>query len=502
MSEVIMLVNVVEEEEARIAIVEDGRLGELFVERASRDNIVGNIYKGRVVNVARSIEAAFVEFGFRKHGFLHVSDIKSSAVGESGGGGGRGRRGDVTKLVRGGKEVVVQVTKEGIGDKGPALTTYLSLPGRFLVLMPGMSLRGVSRRISDDGERKRVKQMVASLEVPDDVGVIARTASLSVAKRELERDLDYLVRLWKTIKGRAEHSRAPATLYEETDHVIRVIRDVFHEEIRRIVVDSPDVHRRVQEFLRETMPHHVRKVKLYSGGEPLFHHFGVEKEIAKMNSRSVALPCGGSIVMDQTEALVAIDVNSGTFKGERDPEKAALKINLEAAEEIARQVRVRDLGGVVVMDFIDMQDKDRRAKVDKLLWDSLKRDKSRISMLKMSDFGIVEMTRQRRRASLRQTHYVDCPTCRSTGHVKSAETMGLELVRTMRLGLERKDVAHVNLEVTPAVANYLNNTMRARLAQLEKDSGKDIVVHASPGLNMEEHKISFLKKDGALVKVG
>ena len=499
MGEATMLVNVVEEEEARIAIIEDGRLGELFVERTSRDRIVGNVYKGRVVNVTPSIEAAFVEFGYRKHGFLHVTDVRASAVGA--GGAGRGREKDITKLVKKGDEVLVQVTKEGIGDKGPALTTYLSLPGRYVVLMPGMSLRGVSRRISDDVERRRLKDLMAGLEIPQDIGIIARTASLGAARREIERDINYLVRLWQTIKRRADKTRPPAIVYQESEHVIRVIRDVFHDDIRRVMVDSREMHQRVRDFLRETMPHHVRKVKLYDGHDPIFHHYGVEQEIANMHRRSVSLPCGGGIVVDQTEALVAIDVNSGQFKAERDPEESAFKINIEAAEEITRQIRLRDLGGLVLIDFIDMQDHEHRAEVEKALWKALKRDKARLRMLKMSAFCIVEMTRQRRRASMRQAGYVQCPTCRGTAHVKSTGTLGLDLVRALKLALHSDRIARVRIETPPAVANFLNNAMRSRIEELAEQSGKEIVIDADPSLGHDEHKMVFLNQDGASVSL-
>ena len=498
MSEALMLVNVVEEEETRIAILEDDKLQEFNLERASRDHIVGNIYKAKVVNIAPSIEAAFVDFGYRKHGFLHASDVRPSVGGHEG--YGRGSR-DISKTLRSGDEVLVQVTKEGIGEKGPALTTYLSIPGRHLVLMPGMSLRGVSRRITEQAERDRLKKTLKELDIPADVGVITRTAGSGITKVELQRDLDYLLRLWNVIKHRAEHLKTPVMVYQESDHVIRVIRDAFSEDIRKVVVDSPKVYERVREFMREVMPHHVRKVKLYEESEPLFHHYGVEGELEKMHSRRVELPSGGSIVLQQTEALVAIDVNSSQYKGERDPEKAAYKINLEAAVEIARQLRLRDLGGVIVIDFIDMRDKERRTDVEKALWNSMKRDKARTRVLKMSPFCIVELTRQRRRVSLGQAAFVECPVCHGTGLVKSPETMALDMIRRLQVGLSRADVARVDLEVTPEVANYLNNVMRARLQELENETRKQIVVHANPDMGQDEHKIAFLKEGGAVVTV-
>ncbi len=502
MSKSLMLINVVEEEEARVAVVEDDLLQEFYLERTRREHIVGSIYKGRVVNVEQSIEAAFIEFGYERHGFLHASDVKPS-VARSGGKGGGGRRGskDIRKALQPGDEILVQVTKEGIGDKGPALTTYLSLPGRYLVLMPGMSVRGVSRRISDEGERKRLRKIVKNLDPPNNSGLIARTAGEDRDKREFERDLDYLSRLWNTIQRRADQNDAPASIYQESDQIIRVIRDVFNEDIRNIYVDNKDVYERVKNFLREVMPHHVRKVKHYDGEDPLFHHFGVEEELEKMHRRTVDLPSGGSIVLEQTEALVAIDVNSGQFKGSKDAEQGAYKINKEAAKEIARQVRLRDLGGLVVVDFIDMQDHNHKKNVENVLHENLSRDKARFRMLEMSPFCIVEMTRQRRRKSLRQSTYVECPTCQGTGQIKSPETRALEIIRRLRIGLHSNEVAKVDAQLQPEVANYLNNTMRPRIRELERETGKEVRIHADPDRGPNEDQIHFRRKNGKLVRV-
>ncbi|MFP4175865.1 MAG: Rne/Rng family ribonuclease [Planctomycetota bacterium] len=503
MSKELMLINVVEEEEARVAVLEDDLLQEFYLERTGREHIVGSIYKGRVVNVEPSIEAAFVEFGYERHGFLHASDVKPSVARDSGGKNGSNGRGsrNIKKALRPGDEILVQVTKEGIGDKGPALTTYLSLPGRYLVLMPGMSLRGVSRRISDEDERNRLRKIIKDLNPPKNAGLIARTAGEGRDQREFERDMDYLGRLWKTIQRRAKKSDTPALIYQESDQIIRVIRDVFNENIRNIYVDNEDVFDRVKNFLREVMPHHVRKVKHYDGEEPLFHHFDVEEELREMHRRTVDLDCGGSIVLEQTEALVAIDVNSGQFKGSKDAEQGAYRINKEAAREIARQVRLRDLGGLVVIDFIDMEDHNHRKNVEKELHGNLSRDKARFRMLDMSPFCIVELTRQRRRRSLRQTTYVECPACHGTGQVKSPETHALEIIRRLRIGLHHQDVARVDVQLQPEVANYLNNTMRARLKELEEETGKDVQVHADPERGPKDDEIHFRRENGKLVRV-
>ncbi len=485
-----MLINVVEEEEVRIALLVDGRLEDLYLERTGREHIVGNIYKGIVVNLVPNLEAAFVEFGHTKHGFLHASDVLPSD------GGKRGGRDDIRRLLSEGQKILLQVTKEGIGDKGPSLTTYLSLPGRYLVLMPGVARRGVSRRISDDEERSRLRNLLRQLDVPSDMGLIARTAGEGRSKSDLKKDLDYLLRLWHAISQRADRSEAPAVVYQESDPVTRVIRDVFSEDIRRVVVDSEEVHTKVKDFLRTVLPRHVRKVKLHTGSEPLFHRFGVEEEIEKMHSRTVQLPSGGSIVLEQTEALVAIDVNSGTYKGRGDAEETAFQINMEAAPEIARQIRLRDLGGVLAIDFIDMSRDDHRSKVERSLWKALKSDRARLRMLKMSPFCIVEMTRQRQKQSLRQSTYVECPHCHGTGHVKGPETVALQALRQIKAGLDTEKLASVEVAMPPSTANYLNNEMRGRLQKVEDSSGVQINVFADASLSAGDHRIRFLTEEG------
>lgn len=492
--EKVMLVNVVEEQEVRIAVLENGKLEQLYLERTGQEHIVGNIHKGIVVNLVVNIEAAFVEFGYRKHGFLHVSDVMPSAVGKG------DRTSDIRKLLQGGQEILVQVTKEGIGDKGPSLTTYLSLPGRFLVLMPGLSRRGVSRKIADEAERNRLRGILSKVDIPKNMGVIARTAGRSRSETDITRDLDYLLRLWHTISQRAERSRAPAMVYQESDPVTRVIRDVFSEDIRKIVVDGPEVYEKVRDFLRVVMPRHVRKVKLHEAGDPLFHHFGVEEEIEKMHSRTVKLSSGGSIVMEQTEALVAIDVNSGKYKGRGDAEETAFRINMEAAPEIARQIRLRDLGGVLAIDFIDMESAGHRSRVEKTLWEALKGDRARLRMLKMSPFCIVEMTRQRQRQSLRQSTYIECPHCRGTGHIKGIETLALQILRQMKAELHGEGIERVEVRVAPEAANYLSNTMRARLREMEEASGKPIEILADDTVGPGEHDMRFLTAQGREAK--
>ena len=500
----IMLINVVEPEETRIAILEDNQLEEFYLERATQERIVGNIYKGVVTNIQPSLEAAFVDFGRRKHGFLHASDVRNDAAQQDSGkrNGSGTTQGDISQLLQEGQHILVQVTKEGIGDKGPALTTYLSLPGRCLVLMPGLSRRGVSRRIVQEPERQRLRNLIKDLKIPSGIGIIARTASEDSSHKDLERDLDYLVKLWTVVEARARKSDAPALIYQESDQVIRAIRDVFTDEISKIVVDSPEVFERAREFLNLVMPGHVRKVRLHKDHQALFHKYGVEAEIEKMGSRTAALKSGGSIVLEQTEALVAIDVNSGHFKGKADAEETAYRINMDAAPEIARQVRLRDLGGLLIIDFIDMQDGKHRAEVEDTLWKALKKDRARFRMLRMSPFCIVEITRQRRRVSFGQTAYVDCPSCGGKGRVKSAETVGLEIMRKLRTHLAQPDIQSVEVHASPSVANYVNNAMRSRLEQLQGASGgKRIAVVADIAVGQEQHDIRFLKENGSRMSV-
>ncbi len=496
MSESVMLINVLEEAEARLAVVEDGKLQEFYLERSNADNIVGNIYKGRVVNVKSNIEAAFVDFGHKRHGFLHASDIKPSVARKALNRKDK-RRGvrNIKKAVKKGDSFLVQVTKEGIGDKGPALTTYLSLPGRHLVFMPEMNLRGVSKRIEDDEERRRLRSIVDGLDIPKNVGIIARTVADGRSKGELERDLKYLSRLWDIISQREEKASTPALLYQESDQIIRVIRDIFDEDIRRIFVDNENIYNRIKNFLRDVMPHHVRKVKLYNEDTPIFHKYGVEKQLTEMHGRTVDLSSGGSIILEQTEALVAIDVNSGQYKGKGTPEEVALKINKEAAKEIARQIRLRDLGGLLIIDFIDMDNKDYRKQLEKVLSDGLSLDKARFRMLPMSDFGIVQLTRQRRRKSLRQSTYTTCPNCKGTGLLKTPETISLELFRQLKVGMQKESVKIIELKVPPAVANYLNNTMRAQIDEMEKNSNKKISIQVDPTLLPAESEVKHIKND-------
>jgi ribonuclease E len=502
-----MLINFTEGEECRIAIVENGRLEELYMERASTGSRVGNIYKGRVTNVEPSIQAAFVDFGLDKNGFLHISDVQPSYFrnghGESEDVGrktGRRDRPPIQECLRRGQEVLVQITKEGIGTKGPTLTTYLSIPGRYLVLMPGMSRMGVSRKIEDEDIRRKLRGLLEQLEPPDGMGFIIRTAGVDRTKTDLQRDLNYLVRLWRSVERNVRSVKAPAELYQESDLVIRTIRDVYTDEIGRIICDNEEIARKAADFLAIAMPRSRGRVELYRSHVPLFHRCGIEQEIENIHSRTVRLPSGGSLVIDQTEALVAIDVNSGKFRDPDNAEQTAYQINCEAAAEIARQLRLRDLGGVIACDFIDMIEERHQRGVERALAEAMHKDRARSKCLRMSRFGIIEMTRQRLRPSLRKSVYHNCPTCSGGGMVKTPESVCLDVMRLLQLAVVKEAVKTIEVYTTPGVAEYLNNKKRRVLADMEEKSGKRIVVKLREHLGAEQLELKCFDGRGIEVR--
>jgi ribonuclease E len=705
-----MLINVLQPEECRIAIVEDGVLEELYVERTSHESYVGNIYKGRIVNIEPSIQAAFVDFGVGRNGFLHVSDVEPTyyrhleqrfpdessrgpnrrparpthrnerepgpaiaapvddaafeprpidstpapaediepdrhqgrgrrrsrrsrspaeepprsefedsenythdpgpeektcqdgpsgedkpserfmdsaerrteeddeqsssdqvsdseimfprnesaevsempaAMGagekavaweehdrptperESGGydrpavagepasegdrrrpdrrprdgrygsprGGrrGMGRSGlgrpkpPIQEIFRRGQEVLVQVIKEGIGTKGPTLSTYISIAGRYLVLMPGLNRIGVSRKIDDDEQRRRLREILNELQPPRGLGFIIRTAGLDRTKKELQRDLAYLSRLWQVVVRRIRKLKGPAEIYQESDMITRTIRDTFTSEIDTIWVDEPGAFEHAQEFLQIVMPRYANRIKLYAEPQPLFHRYGIEEEIARIQCRHIPLPNGGSIVIEQTEALVAIDVNSGNFRADNNAEATAFQMNLVAAKEIARQLRLRDLGGVIVNDFIDMRDEKHRRAVERALRDAVKRDRARTKILRISAFGIIEMTRQRIRPSLKRSVYQDCPHCHGGGQVKTCESMSIDVMRMLQLAAHQNNVSRIHVSVAEDVANYLLNRKRNEINRLEESA--TIQVHVTPAIAAAPEWLEFICYD-------
>lgn len=525
-----MLINAAQNEECRIAIIEDGSLEELYTERASQDNYVGNIYKGKVVNLEPSIQAAFVDFGVGKNGFLHISDVEPQYYRQGGfdpnenfGPDGRrisaeearkrdqGRRHKfssrprfkppIQEIFQRGDEVVVQVIKEGIGTKGPTLSTYISIPGRYLVLMPALGRVGVSRKIEDDDDRRRLRDILLDLNPPKGLGFIVRTAGQGRTRRDLSRDLSYLLRLWKVIVRRIEKKPAPVDIYEESDMMIRTIRDILTTDVDSIVIDESSAYERAKEFLELVMPKFVDRLQHYDHSEPLFHKHGVEQEIANIHRREVKLKDGGSIVVDQTEALVAIDVNSGSFRTDDSAEETAYQLNLAAAKEIARQLRLRDLGGVIVNDFIDMRKERHRRNLERALRDAVARDRARTKILRTSPFGLIEMTRQRIRPSLKRSVFTDCPCCNGRGMVKTAESMSIEVIRTLYLASQTREVSQVTIRVNDEVAAYLNNKKRRELAEMEEAGDMVVQILGDKGVFPESLEMQCRDGDGREVFV-
>jgi len=493
-----ILVNALEPEEVRIAVVENGQLEELYYERPYEKKYLGNIYKARVVNLEPGIQAAFVDLGIGRNGFLHVSDVlpayKDAAtipIDNLSVRPADRRRLKIQEILRKGQEVLVQISKDAIGAKGPSLTTYVSLPGKYLVFMPGVSRHGVSKRIHDDEERSSLREKLSQLNPPKGVGYIVRTAGRSRPIEDLEKDFQYLAKCWEDLRAKTLSDSSPSLVYAESDLVTRTMRDLFGPDVTEILVDSAEVYEQARKFCDEVMPLAARRLKHFTGSVPLFSRFGVEDEIEKIYNRRVPLPSGGHIVLEQTEALVAIDVNSGKYRDEEDLEATALKTNLEAAQEIARQLRLRDLGGVIVNDFIDMESEPNRRAVERALRVALKRDRAKSWISRISRFGIIEMTRQRVRPSFERSNHEPCKLCRGTGVVKSARSAGIEILRQVRasLGVRRRDTCEIITH--PTVVDYLLNDRRRQLVDLETQFQKTILIRADAGMSPDQHVIRF-----------
>jgi len=504
-----MLINVAESEECRVAVVENGSLEELYVERASLSSHVGNIYKGKVVNIESGIQAAFIDFGIGKNGFLHVSDLHPRYFSKAGGKHVEniGRRKSLKErlpiqdCLRKGQELVVQVTKEGLKTKGATLSTYLALPGKYLVMMPWMRKHGVSHKIEDEEERVRLRQILDDSKPPKGQGFIIRTAGQGSSKRDIQNDLRYLGRLWRTIEKRIDVEKAPGELYQESDLVIRAMRDVFNSQITNIICDSENVVRKIKDFFALAAPRLKRKVTYYKGQIPLFHKYKIEDEITKVQSRRVELKGGGSIIIEQTEALVSIDVNSGRYRKQKNAEQTAYESNIEAATEIARQLRLRDLGGLIICDFIDMRNARHRKDVEKAFRNAVKTDRARSRILSISRFGVVEMTRQRMRPSLQSAIYLACPNCGGSGFVKSHESLAIEIIRLLNLSASKEQIKRIELFVSPEVADFLQNTKRAAITQVEQLNDKRVIIHSASNYAGEKHDLVCYNQRGSVVKL-
>jgi ribonuclease E len=486
-----MLINTTQPEELRVALVDGQKLYDLDIEIPSRGQKKSNVYKGKITRVEPSLEAAFVDYGAERHGFLPLKEVSrsyfSDAARESGG------RQSIKDALREGQEVVVQVEKEERGTKGAALTTFISLAGRYLVLMPNNPRAGgVSRRIQGD-ERNLLRDAMSSLNIPEDMGIIVRTAGVDRSAEELQWDLDYLITLWEAIVKASEEKQAPFLVYQESNVIIRALRDYLRSDIAEILVDSQDVYEKAREFMQQVMPHNLGKLKLYQEKIPLFSRFQIESQIESAFQREVTLPSGGAIVIDHTEALLSIDINSARATKGSDIEETALNTNLEAADEVARQLRIRDLGGLIVIDFIDMQPPRHHREVENRLRDALKMDRARVQVGRISRFGLLEMSRQRLRPSLGESTQNPCPRCAGRGTIRGVESLSLSVLRIIEEEAMKDNTVRVMARVPVDVGTYLLNEKRELLLELERRHRVSIMLIPSPALETPNYDIQRVR---------
>ncbi|HVF33840.1 MAG TPA: Rne/Rng family ribonuclease, partial [Candidatus Saccharimonadia bacterium] len=473
-----MLINATQREELRVAICDGQTLFDLDIEIPSKEQKKANIYKGRITRVEPSLEAAFIDYGSDRHGFLPLKEISREFFTP----GVDHNRATIRELIREGQEIVVQVDKEERGTKGAALTTFISLAGRYLVLMPNNPRAGgVSRRIEGE-DRQALKDQMDDLKVPDDMGIIVRTAGLGREADELQWDLDYLLQLWKAISEAAVSRNAPFLIYQESRLIIRALRDYLRADIGEILVDNEDIYNDARDFMQQVMPQNLRKLRLYKEEVPLFSRFQIESQIENAFERTVRLPAGGSIVIDHSEALTAIDLNSSKATKGSDIEETAFNTNIEAAVEIARQLRIRDLGGLIVIDFIDMDSPRHQRDVEEKLRDALKVDRARVQIGRISRFGLLEMSRQRLRPSLNEATQIICPRCDGHGRVRGVESLSLSILRIVEEEAMKENTGQVLVQVPPEVANFLVNEKRGPLVEIEQRQETSIVIVADHNL--------------------
>jgi len=485
-----MLFNATQSEELRVAIVDGQKLIDLDIEHAGKEQRKSNIYKGVITRIEPSLEAAFVDYGMERHGFLPFKEVAKSYYAE-----GTDQRARIQDALKEGQELIVQVDKDERGNKGAALTTFISLAGRYLVLMPNNPRGGgVSRRI-EGSERDELRDVMAQLETPKGMSIIARTAGIGRNAEELQWDLNYLTQLWAAIDGASTLQAGAYLIYQEGSLVIRAIRDYFSSDIGEILIDTPDIHEQAMQFMNHVMPNNVSRVKLYQDEIPLFTRFQIEHQIESAFAREVRLPSGGAIVIDHTEALVSIDVNSGRATRGIDIEQTALNTNLEAAEEVARQLRLRDLGGLVVIDFIDMESQRNQRDVENAIKEALHADRARVQTSKISRFGLLELSRQRLKPSLGESNHIPCPRCHGTGHIRGIESTALHILRITQEDAMKENSAIIQVQLPVEVATFLLNEKRADIHKIEERMGVEVVLIPNIHLETPNYSIVRIKHD-------
>ncbi|NNG08003.1 MAG: Rne/Rng family ribonuclease [Desulfobacteraceae bacterium] len=495
-----MLINALEPEEYRVAFIKDGMLDGFHIETSTAEQIRGNIYKGLVERIEPRLQACFVNFGSEKNGLLPADEIHPEYY--------QTIRRDpkdkdvppIGKLVKKGQELLVQVTREMPGRKGAQITTYLSLAGRYLVLTVGRTINGVSRKIEDDKERQRLKSIMGRMKLPEEIGYIVRTVAVGQNKKELSRDLNRLLRLWKDIKKRAKKSPTLSVIHKEQDICLRTLRDYYNSDVSEILVDDKETHDRIKEYMKIISPRHKGRVRHYRSNRPIFDQHQIERQIESIYGNQVQLKSGGYIVIDATEALISIDVNSGRTKVGKNIETMAHKNNLEAAREVARQLRLRDMGGLVVIDFIDMKDRKHVRQVEKVLREELKKDRAKTDTSHISKFGLLELSRERLSPSIESRSYRTCHYCQGRGTIISVESAAVSLLRRIWMGVWKGGVTEVKGALPMEVSAYLQNRKRRELAELEDRYGVAIVLQGDPSLAPGEGKLEFTKGDAVPAK--
>jgi ribonuclease E len=473
-----ILINAKHPEEKRVAIVDGQRLTDFYIEISTAEHLRGNIYKGVITALEQGLQAAFVDFGHKKHGFLPLRDVMPEHYRAK----PKGKSVRINEVLSKGQELVVQVERDQRGTKGASLTTYISLPGRYIVMMPGSERVGISRKIEDQGARDRLKEAFQSLKVSKNMGFILRTAGVDRTSEELAFDLKYLTRLWNKIRQEAKKATAPCLIYKEEDIAVRTVRDYLTPDVAEVLVDDLGASRSIKSFLKRTMPWRSINVTYYRQKKPLFDRYNLEDQIARLGDRQVVLPSGGYFVIDKTEALTAIDVNSGRSRKGRGIETLALRTNLEAADEIARQVRLRDIGGLIVIDFIDMESGKNRMKVEELLRKALDLDKAHYDIGRISKFGMLEMSRERMRTAYFEATSRTCPTCGGVGVVKSPDLVAMSALRDIHSTLSKGGIKVLDCRLNVESANYLMNTLRDGITAMENEFSVRIKVLTDPSL--------------------